>query len=56
MEFQEAVQQYAGEPLTLQILLDLLKGYKRFYNKDSVHDFTGAVYGVAASKKALSIL
>jgi len=33
MEFREAVQRYAEEPLTLQILLDLLKGYKRPYDK-----------------------
>lgn len=33
MEFREAMQQYAEEPLTLQILLGLLKGYKRPYDK-----------------------
>ena len=29
MEFRDAVQQYAEEPLTRQVLLDLLKVYKR---------------------------
>lgn len=33
MDFREAVQPYAEEPLTLQILLDLLKEYKRPYDK-----------------------
>src|SRR5207249_521375 len=29
MEFREAIQQYAEEPLTRQLLMDLLKDYKR---------------------------
>jgi hypothetical protein len=33
MDFREAVQPYAEEPLTLQILLALLKEYKRPYDK-----------------------
>lgn len=33
MDFREAIQPYAEEPLTLQVLLDLLKEYKRPYDK-----------------------
>jgi len=33
MDFREAVQEYAEEPLTQQIMMDLLKGYKRPYDK-----------------------
>src|SRR6266496_1157769 len=33
MDFREAVQEYAEEPLTKQIMMDLLKGYKRPYDK-----------------------
>ena len=33
MEFREAIQDYAGQPITKQILLDLLKKYKRPYDK-----------------------
>ena len=35
MEFQEAIQQYAEEPLTRQVLMDLLKYYKRPNDKIS---------------------
>jgi len=33
MNFQEAILEYAEQPITKQILLDLLKEYKRPYNK-----------------------
>jgi hypothetical protein len=33
MEFREAIRDYAGQPITKQILLDLLKEYKRPYDK-----------------------
>jgi len=33
MEFQEAIRNYAEQPITKQILLDLLKDYKRPYDK-----------------------
>lgn len=35
MDFRDAVQQYAEEPLTRQLLLDLLKDYKRPFDKIS---------------------
>ncbi len=35
MEFQEAIRTYAEQPITKQILLDLLKEYKRPYDKIS---------------------
>ena len=33
MEFREQVSNYAGQPLTRQVLMDLLKDYKRPYDK-----------------------
>jgi phage terminase large subunit-like protein len=33
MEFQEAIHNYAEQPITKQLLLDLLKDYKRPYDK-----------------------
>lgn len=33
MEFREAIRDYEGQPITKQILLDLLKEYKRPYDK-----------------------
>ena len=33
MEFTEAIRDYAGQPITRQIILDLLKDYKRPYDK-----------------------
>lgn len=33
MEFRETIQKYAEQPLTRQLLLDLLKDYKRPYDK-----------------------
>ncbi len=33
MEFQEAIRNYAEQPITKQVLLDLLKDYKRPYDK-----------------------
>jgi hypothetical protein len=33
LEFKEAIQPYAGQPITKQVLLDLLKDYKRPYDK-----------------------
>jgi hypothetical protein len=33
MEFREEIQDYGGQPLTRQILLDLLKDYKRPFDK-----------------------
>lgn len=33
MEFQEAIRDYAEQPITKQLLLDLLKDYKRPYDK-----------------------
>ncbi len=33
MDFTEAVKQYEEEPLTMQLILGLLKGYKRPYDK-----------------------
>ena len=33
MEFTEAIREYAGQPITRQIILDLLKDYKRPYDK-----------------------
>lgn len=33
MNFQEAILEYAEQPITKQILLDLLKEYERPYNK-----------------------
>ena len=33
MEFRDQVSNYAGQPLTRQVLMDLLKDYKRPYDK-----------------------
>lgn len=33
MSFQEAIQSYAEQPISKQLLLDMLKGYKRPYDK-----------------------
>ena len=33
MEFREVIQNYAEEPITRQVILDLLKDYKRPYDK-----------------------
>ena len=33
MEFRESIQDYTGQPISKQIILDLLKGYKRPYDK-----------------------
>ena len=33
MYFQEAIAPYAGQPLTQQLLLDILREYKRPYDK-----------------------
>jgi hypothetical protein len=33
MEFQEAIRDYAEQPITKQVLLDILKDYKRPYDK-----------------------
>ena len=33
MDFQEAIREYAEQPITKQVLLDLLKDYKRPYDK-----------------------
>ena len=33
MDLREAIREYAEEPLTLQVVLDLLKDYKRPYDK-----------------------
>lgn len=35
MEFQEAIKDYAEQPITRQIILDLLRDYKRPYDKIS---------------------
>jgi len=33
MDFAEAIKNYSGQPLTRQILMDLLQGYRRPYDK-----------------------
>ena len=35
MYFQEAIATYAGQPLTQQLLLDILREYKRPYDKST---------------------
>jgi hypothetical protein len=35
MDFKEAIRNYSGQPLTRQMLLDLLQGYRRPYDKIS---------------------
>ena len=35
MEVREAIQEYAGQPLTKQVILDILREYKRPYDKIS---------------------
>lgn len=52
MDFRKALSPYAEEPLTLQLLLDLLKDYKRPYDK--IHELVKSGQ-LTAVKKGLYI-